>query len=113
MIFAGFRLNMSKTSFVLIVFAVWNILLSSVLRLMVILLPDPVYKTEYIAEPFETVLIGVAFVIVGLLKTEIAISLDFNADCIGNGAGEADATAAADDDEEATDVTQIGCADDV
>lgn len=111
MIFAGFRLNISKTSFVLIVFAVVKILLSSVLRLMVILLPDPVYRTEYMAEPFATVLIGVLFVIVGLLKTEIAISLDFNVDCIGNAFA-----AAADDadvDEEATDVTQIGWADDV
>lgn len=94
-------------------------LLSSVLRLMVILLPDPVYKTEYIAEPFETVLMGVAFVIVGL-KTEIAISLGFSVACVGNVAadGGADDTTAAtadddDDEEEATVVTQIGFADEV
>ena len=33
----------------------------SVLRLIVILLPIPVYNTEYIAEPFDTVLIGGGF----------------------------------------------------
>lgn len=67
------------------------------------------------AEPFETVLIGVFFVIVGLLKTEIAISLGFNVDCIGiaAAAATADDDDDADADEEATDVTQIGCADDV
>lgn len=82
---------------------------------MVILLPDPVYKTEYIAEPFETVLMGVAFVIVGL-KTEIAISLGFSVACVGNVAadgGADDTTAATADEEEATVVTQIGFADEV
>lgn len=101
MIFAGFRFNISKTSFVLIVFAVVNIL-SSALRLMVILLPDPVYNTEYMFEPFAIVLIAAFFEIVGLFKTEMAMSFGFNADCIGN---------AADADEDATDVTQIGWVD--
>lgn len=63
-------------------------LLSSVLRLMVILLPVPVYKTEYIAEPLDTVLMGVFFVSVALLKTEIPTSFDFNVDCIGNDTAE-------------------------
>lgn len=65
-------------------------MLSSVFRLMVILLPEPVYKTEYSAVPLETVRMGVALVMVGVVITEI-VSFGF------------------DDDE--MDVTQIGLLD--
>lgn len=47
------------------------VLISSGFRLMVILLPAPEYSTEYMADPFETVLIVWLLITFGLVITVI------------------------------------------
>lgn len=58
------------------------VLISSGFRLIVILLPAPEYNTEYIAEPFDTVLIAWLLITFGLVITVIVsfLSVDDAAD---------------------------------